>query len=224
MGFLHSSKYRCMLLSVTGLFLPPDCGRSGRTSTAAASWLTWISTPAALWTKRSGTHSWHSTTSSWVSTNSLSLSSLPPPPLPFLSVRNIDFLSALCLSKWWERRRRRATPWTCAPATTRFTESARWRSVSSVWSSSRTAEAEMPRRSSEGPRRSSEGPRSNQHVLALAWGKRQLLPCLYFIGYLLFLFQSIWSSLCRKTKLMVSVLICSSDYFCQGIICDLQFW
>lgn len=157
-----------MLLSVTGLFLPPDCGRSGRTSTAAASWLTWIWTPAAPWTKRSGTHSWHSTTSSWVSANSLSLPSLSPPPLPFLSVRNIDFLSALCPSKWWERRRSRATRWTCAPATTRFTESARWRSASSVWSSSRTAEAEMPRRSSEGPRRSSEDHHSNTGVLISA--------------------------------------------------------
>lgn len=59
---------------------------------------------------------------------------------------------------------------------------------------------------------------------AWAWGKRQLLLCLYFIWCLLFLFQSIWSSLCRETKLMASVfLVCGSHYFCQGIH-ELQFW
>lgn len=94
----------------------------------------------------------------------LSLSSLSPPPLLFLSFRNIDFLSALFLSKWWERRRRRATRWMCAPETTRSTESAPWRSALSVWSSSRAAEAEALKRSSKGPPK----PRHCSHGRCLA--------------------------------------------------------
>jgi len=62
---------------------------------------------------------------------------------------HIDCSVLLRVFQWWERRRGRATPWTCAPAITKCTASARWRSASSAWSNSSAAGVAMPRRSSE---------------------------------------------------------------------------
>lgn len=157
---LQSVTCLCCGLLVSVVDLSGYSHRWRKTSTAAASWLTWTWTPAARSTKRSETLSWRSTTSSWVSCVSLSLppprSCLrPPPPPPCLSKHWFFFFFHHLFArlprwkKWWERRRRRATPSTCALGTTRYTASGAWRNASRGWRSWRTPGVATRRRSSE---------------------------------------------------------------------------
>lgn len=95
-------------------------------------------------------HNWRSTTSSWVSRNTLSLSLC----FLFLAVhQDIDLFCPLYmfpwLEKWWARRRRRVTLWMYAPGITKSMASALWRSASSVWNSSRPPGVETLKRTSE---------------------------------------------------------------------------
>lgn len=93
----------------------------------------------------------------WVASLSLCLPLAPVSVLLLLHVYlNIDFFFFHHLfarlprwKKWWERRRRRATPSTCALGTTRYTASGAWRNASRGWRSWRTPGVATRRRSSE---------------------------------------------------------------------------